>query len=58
MIAYQVSGAHFNPAISLATFIAEWNPKNVIRLIVCVIAQYAGAFAGFLISYLLVKYWG
>ena len=30
IIAYQVSGAHFNPAISLAVFIIERSCKNAI----------------------------
>ncbi len=58
IIAANVSGAYFNPAVSVAGFIAEWNPKQGLSLLLVVIAQYTGAFAGFLVSFLLAKDYG
>ena len=56
IIAYKVSGAHFNPATSLAVFIVERQPfKDFVTLFAYMGAQFAGAFAGFGVAYLLVK---
>jgi glycerol uptake facilitator-like aquaporin len=56
IIAYKVSGAHFNPATSLAVFIVERQPfKDFLTLFAYMVAQFVGAFAGFGVAYLLVK---
>jgi glycerol uptake facilitator protein len=54
LIAVSTSGAHFNPATSLAVYLAEGKyARQIIRLIVYYIAQVAGAFAGVLLVYLI-----
>ena len=56
IIAYKVSGAHFNPATSLAVFIVERQPfKDFVTLFSYMVAQFSGGFAGFSVAYLLVK---
>jgi len=37
ILAANVSGAFFNPAISLGAFIAEWNPKHAVPLILTIV---------------------
>ncbi|CDW77777.1 mip family channel protein [Stylonychia lemnae] len=56
IIAYQISGAHFNPATSLAVFISEKNCKTFAAFAVTILSQYAGALAGIFVTYLLAKY--
>eukprot|EP00347_Sterkiella_histriomuscorum_P018893 403343769 len=55
IIAYQISGGCFNPAISLGAFIAQRNVKFLVTFIIQVVFQYLGAFFGLLITYLLAK---
>ena len=58
MIACSVSGAHFNPATSLAVFIYERSWSNLKTLIGFIISQFLGAFAGILTAYMLSRYYG
>ena len=54
-IAYNVSGGHFNPAISLGMFVAEKDKgANLITLGLMVGAQFAGAFFGILLGFFAV----
>ena len=54
-IAYNVSGGHFNPAISVGMYIAEKDfGGNLITLGLMVAAQFAGAFFGILLGFLAV----
>ena len=54
-IAYNVSGGHFNPAITVGMFIAEKNiGGNLVSLILMIAAQFAGAFFGILLGYFAV----
>ncbi len=57
IIAYNVSGAHFNPATSMAVFISERKCKNTGAFVITVMVQYVGAFAGIFLAYLLVQYY-
>jgi len=45
-----VSGAHVNPAVSLAVFVAEWNCGNICYLLMIWVAQFAGAALGFALA--------
>ncbi|CDW77876.1 mip family channel protein [Stylonychia lemnae] len=58
MIACSVSGAHFNPATSLAVFIYERSWSNLKTLIGYIFSQFLGAFAGIFVAYLLSRYYG
>ena len=54
-IAYNVSGGHFNPAISIGMYVAEKNfGGNLITLGLMVAGQFAGAFFGILLGFLAV----
>ena len=54
-IAYNVSGGHFNPAISVGMYVAEKNfGGNLVALGLMVVAQFAGAFFGILLGFLAV----
>ena len=54
-IAWNVSGGHFNPAISLGMFVAEkkWG-SDLIPLLLMVGGQFAGAFLGILFGFMAV----
>ena len=59
LIAVNVSGAHFNPATSLAVFIINRKYKEQIKYLGLVIfIQFCGCYAGLLVSYLIVKTYG
>eukprot|EP00347_Sterkiella_histriomuscorum_P010509 403376010 len=58
IMACSVSGAHFNPATSLAVYIFERKKSNTKILLGYIISQFLGAMAGILMSYLMVRYWG
>ena len=52
-IAWNISGGHFNPAISLGVYIAEKDWKeNAKTFGVMVVSQFLGAFFGILLGYL------
>ena len=54
-IAYNVSGGHFNPAISVGMFIANKQfGKDLMPLLLMVGAQFAGAFFGILLGFFAV----
>ena len=54
-IAYNISGGHFNPAISVGMFVAEKDKgSNLITLGLMVGAQFAGAFFGILLGFFAV----
>ena len=54
-LAYNVSGSHFNPAITLGMFIAEKDIKgNLITMVLMILGQFAGAFFGILLGWLAV----
>ena len=55
ILAYKISGAHFNPALSLVVFIHERSVKNLLGLGLTILCQFAGAYLGVALSYLLVK---
>jgi glycerol uptake facilitator-like aquaporin len=57
IVAYKVSGAHFNPAISLGVLIVEMQANNLVGFAFTVLAQVLGAYLGCGISYLTVKYY-
>ena len=53
LIAWNVSGGHFNPAISLGVYVSEkkWG-GNILPLLLMMAGQFAGAFLGILWGYL------
>jgi glycerol uptake facilitator-like aquaporin len=56
IIAAQISGAHFNPAISVAVYLVEAKFKpNRFYLIAECISQIIGSFSGILFSHLIIK---
>ena len=55
IIAYKVSGAHFNPATSLAVVITERKTENIIGFFLTILAQFVGAYLGIGLSFLLIK---
>ena len=56
IIAASVSGAHFNPATSLAVYLVEGKyTKQIGRLLLYWLFQLMGAFAGILLVYLIFK---
>lgn len=56
VIAYSISGGHFNPATSLAVFMTEKRfEQHKLYLILVMIVQLCGMYAGELITFLLVK---
>lgn len=55
VLAFKISGAHFNPATSLAVFITERQMKNLPGFLFTFLAQLCGAYLGIAISYLLIK---
>ena len=50
-LAWNISGGHFNPAISVAVFVSEKQGKNTVTLILELVAQFAGAFLGVLLGF-------
>lgn len=55
IIAFKVSGAHFNPATSFAVFQAERKMSNLLGFGMTFLAQVCGAYLGIALSYLLIK---
>src|ERR1035437_6977197 len=55
ILAASISGAHFNPATSLAVFLYEKQYANWIFLLIEMLVQLCGSFLGIFVSYLLVK---
>jgi glycerol uptake facilitator-like aquaporin len=59
LFAVHASGAHFNPATSLAVYLSEKGVekrKSNLRYLLCVmLAQVFGAYLGVLIDFLLLK---
>lgn len=51
-----MSGAHFNPAVTLAVFIYERKKKYLRCFLMIITAQLVGSFIGVFIAYLLAKY--
>ena len=50
--AWEVSGGHFNPAITIGMFASEKKPKNIVVALTMIIAQFAGAMFGILLGFL------
>lgn len=56
LFAYHISGAHFNPATSLAIFISEKKyGDDIAYLLLVMLVQLCGCYAGVAISFLLAK---
>lgn len=53
LVAWDISGGHFNPTISLGMFVAnkKWG-QDLIPLVIMIVAQMAGAFFGVFLGYL------
>lgn len=58
LMACSVSGAHFNPATSLAVYMYERKKKNTLTLFGYILFQFLGALGGILMAYGMVRYWG
>ena len=53
VIAWNVSGGHFNPAITVGVYVSEKDfGGNALIAIIMIVAQFAGAFLGLLFGYL------
>ena len=53
VLAWNVSGGHFNPVISIGMYIAEKDfGGNLVTLLIMMLAQFTGAFLGLLFGYL------
>ena len=57
LIAFHVSGAQFNPAVTLAVFITERQTKNWLSLFLIMFVQILGSFLGIFITFILAKYY-
>lgn len=55
IVAFKITGAHFNPATSLAVFICERRMSNLVGFFLTFLAQLIGAYLGIGLSYLLIK---
>jgi glycerol uptake facilitator-like aquaporin len=56
VIAYNITGAHFNPATSLAVFITEKKfAEDLFYFLMCMLVQVCGCYAGCLVTYLQCK---
>jgi glycerol uptake facilitator-like aquaporin len=55
VLAFKVSGAHFNPATSLAVFFCERRINNLVGFLLTMLVQLCGAYLGIGMSYLLIK---
>ena len=55
IFAVNVSGAHFNPAISLAVYLTERKNENLTYLLLVMFTQLCGCYFGILVAYLLLK---
>lgn len=55
-IAYNVSGGHFNPAITVGMFVADLKnlKSNLMPLLLMIAGQFAGAFLGILFGFFAV----
>mmetsp|Transcript_12365 Transcript_12365/g.16769 ORF Transcript_12365/g.16769 Transcript_12365/m.16769 type:complete len:269 (+) Transcript_12365:22-828(+) len=60
-LAWDVSGGHFNPAITLGMFMADLKNagKNLVIMLIMIVAQFAGAFLGIFWGWLAIvnKLW-
>ena len=54
VIAWNISGGHFNPCFSVATLIGNFNGKNIVLCVLMIVCQFLGAFFGILLGYLAV----
>ena len=54
-ISYNVSGGHFNPAISIGMFLAQKKfGEDLLPLLLMIVAQFSGAFFGILLGFFAV----
>ena len=52
MAAWNISGGHFNPAITLSQYIAKMRlAKELIPTVLIIVAQFLGGFLGILLGY-------
>ena len=55
LLAWNVSGGHFNPCLTVAMYVAEKDfGGNLITALIMIVAQFVGAFAGVLWGYLAI----
>ena len=53
LIAWPISGGHFNPALTMGIYVAEKDFKGNMKVVLSmIVAQFAGAFFGLLLGFL------
>ena len=52
VIAWNVSGGHFNPCFTVAALISNFNGKNLVFGLAMIVGQFLGAMFGILLGYL------
>ena len=52
VVAWNVSGGHFNPCLTVAALITNFNGKNLIFGLAMIVGQFLGAMFGILLGYL------
>ena len=52
IVAWNVSGGHFNPCLTVAALITNFNGKNLIFGLAMIVGQFLGAMFGILLGYL------
>ena len=55
ILSYHISGAEFNPAISIASFIVKRDWTKGMTLLLTIVGQIFGAFFGLFLVYILMK---
>ena len=52
IVAWNVSGGHFNPCFTVAALVSNFNGKNLVFGLAMIIGQFLGAMFGILLGYL------
>ena len=53
VLAWEISGGHFNPAVTLAVYFSELQlMKNLVTFVLIVVAQFCGAFFGVFLGWM------
>ena len=52
VVAWNVSGGHFNPCLTVAALVSNFNGKNLIFALAMIVGQFLGAMFGILLGYL------
>ena len=53
ILAWNISGGHFNPVLTLGMYVSRMNfGGDMVTMLIMIVAQFAGAFFGVLIGWL------